>query len=340
MIQGSESLGTSREKHGSCMGRWAAWTLLAAAAAGFSIHAQETAPGETQRGAQQATVAPSSDPDRDADAIREALPGIEIVGIRLQDEPAQFFLAHEEDWRLGLYSLAAELVRTRRECEPLAGVRATEKFDWVATHQNRFLTTSQWRQLDSALPTEPVAQYADEGRCLLSMEAWTGFDDSVEAMKLGIAERVDFRAYEKTGGSTRPDRPTIAAGFAGIRIGELYVGGPAEQAGMRPGDEVRRIDGKPVATSEGVQLAVWRSRPGQCMQFEADRIGQGTVTRLTFPVRPKPFSQVDLSRTLESEGSVPLNNHTPAEAHLADASTAVEPCVRAPSPAPDKAKPG
>lgn len=53
----------------------------------------------------------------------------------------------------------------------------------------------------------------------------------------------DARLFERIG---------IVAPWSAAVVGDLIAGGPAEQAGLRPGDEVLRVDGVPV--SDGQQL--------------------------------------------------------------------------------------
>jgi regulator of sigma E protease len=57
-------------------------------------------------------------------------------------------------------------------------------------------------------------------------------------------------------------------------------GGPAERAGLAPGDRVLRADGKPIETWEALVAAV-RARPGAALQLQIERDGTTRTTEVT-----------------------------------------------------------
>lgn len=56
-------------------------------------------------------------------------------------------------------------------------------------------------------------------------------------------------------------------------VGEVQEGGPAEEAGVRDGDRVRAVDGRPVDTWQGFARAVER-RPGREVELDVERDGR------------------------------------------------------------------
>jgi S1-C subfamily serine protease len=69
---------------------------------------------------------------------------------------------------------------------------------------------------------------------------------------------------------------------SGVLIMDVVQGGPAAQAGIRPGDIVLKVGGNPVTSSEDVQDRVENSAIGQPLEVEIDRQGQVQ----TFQIRP------------------------------------------------------
>jgi len=63
-------------------------------------------------------------------------------------------------------------------------------------------------------------------------------------------------------------------------IGELTPGGPAERAGLRPGDRITAVAGEPVRFWGELLAAIW-TRPGETVDVTFDRDGQSRQIRLT-----------------------------------------------------------
>jgi len=63
-------------------------------------------------------------------------------------------------------------------------------------------------------------------------------------------------------------------------LGQLVAGGPAERAGLAPGDRVLRADGKDIDTWEALVAAV-RAHPGVPLQLTLERDGTTRTTQVT-----------------------------------------------------------
>ena len=87
------------------------------------------------------------------------------------------------------------------------------------------------------------------------------------------AEEVESDVMERIG--LRLWRPTLEP-----VLGQLVSGGPAERAGLAPGDRVLRADGKPIDTWEALVAAV-RARPGAPLQLQIERDGATRAIEVT-----------------------------------------------------------
>jgi len=79
-----------------------------------------------------------------------------------------------------------------------------------------------------------------------------------------------------------PNAPIIVPEINGVLVVQVMPSSPAAAAGLRRGDVIVEIDGKPVSTAEQLQGAVENSRIGQPLRFKVQR-GKQT---LQLTVRP------------------------------------------------------
>jgi len=57
------------------------------------------------------------------------------------------------------------------------------------------------------------------------------------------------------------------SGGDGVVVSGVVAKGPAELAGLQPGDLVLSVDGQPVSTLRELYRAIWRKQPGQSLQL-------------------------------------------------------------------------
>ncbi|HWT92903.1 MAG TPA: trypsin-like peptidase domain-containing protein, partial [Solirubrobacteraceae bacterium] len=80
---------------------------------------------------------------------------------------------------------------------------------------------------------------------------------------------------------------TSPAPTGGAQVADVTTNSPASKAGLRPGDVIKRIDGKRVATPEDVSEAVSAKDPGDGMSVEVQR-GEGSRSLdVTLENRPR-----------------------------------------------------
>src|SRR5262249_58837360 len=77
-------------------------------------------------------------------------------------------------------------------------------------------------------------------------------------------------------------------GVGPLRVGKVHPGGPAQKAGIRPGDVIERIDGKAVGGLTSAQAAALVQREGTLMArvgFRSDVSLDGTLDAPPRPVK-------------------------------------------------------
>ena len=79
----------------------------------------------------------------------------------------------------------------------------------------------------------------------------------------------------------------------GALVGGVLRGGPADKAGVKPGDVVIEIQGKPVADSVGLLNLVAALAPGQSAKLKLKRQGQDVDANITVGRRPKPQARAE-----------------------------------------------
>ena len=73
----------------------------------------------------------------------------------------------------------------------------------------------------------------------------------------------------------------------GTLISDVFKGTPAEQAGMRPGDVLIAVDGKPVADSAGMLALISVIAPGTGATVKVIREQKELELKVTVGKRPK-----------------------------------------------------
>jgi len=89
------------------------------------------------------------------------------------------------------------------------------------------------------------------------------------------------------------DRPwlglstTASTRGAGAQVGSVTAGSPAAEAGLREGDLVTKVDGKPVSDPDGVADAVAARSPGDRIEVQVTRGGSTDTLEVTLGTRPE-----------------------------------------------------
>ena len=72
----------------------------------------------------------------------------------------------------------------------------------------------------------------------------------------------------------------------GALVAELTPGGPAEQAGLRPGDLILKVDGQPISGASDLTRQVGRFHAGETIRMEVRRDGQIRTVSVRSGLRP------------------------------------------------------
>jgi len=104
--------------------------------------------------------------------------------------------------------------------------------------------------------------------------------------------------------------PQLAAGLGlpvqrGVILADVFPGGPAAKAGLRVGDLIETLDGKPMENARQFEVNLYLKDIGSTVTVGSVRDGQPSTTRITVVERPDPammFAELpDLKRSLIPE---------------------------------------
>jgi serine protease DegQ len=92
--------------------------------------------------------------------------------------------------------------------------------------------------------------------------------------------------------------PPVAESFKldstrGALIAGVLRGGPADKAGVKPGDVLLEVQGKPVADPAGMLNLIAALAPGQAAKVKLKRQGQSVDANITVGRRPKPQARAE-----------------------------------------------
>jgi serine protease Do len=122
------------------------------------------------------------------------------------------------------------------------------------------------------------------------------------------------------GVSIGPVTPELAQEFkvpdtSGALIQDVTRSGPADKAGLKPGDVIRKVDGRTVSDSSDLLAVVANTNPGTPVTLEVLRNGQPLTVKVPLDPRPAELGYTASSKRPPSEGSlrgIAVQNLTPA----------------------------
>ncbi len=78
----------------------------------------------------------------------------------------------------------------------------------------------------------------------------------------------------------------------GVIVTGVLNGGPAAQAGIRPGDVITQVSGQPIRTVSELLTRIAALTPGQASEFLVQRRGEQVHADVTPSQRPQPRQQL------------------------------------------------
>jgi serine protease Do len=136
------------------------------------------------------------------------------------------------------------------------------------------------------------------------------------AIPINMARR-SMEALIKTGKVSRgylgatiaPVTPELAQEFkipdtSGALVQDVARGGPADKAGLKPGDVIRKFNGRPVNDSSDLLAMAANTDPGTPVTLDILRNGQERTVKVTLEQRPADLSFTGGSRRPPNEGAL------------------------------------
>ena len=82
-----------------------------------------------------------------------------------------------------------------------------------------------------------------------------------------------------------------------VRINHVYRNGPADEAGLRPGDEIVAIDGREIRSTEDLLRVLAGKHPGEQIRLAIDRDGRERTVRATLESPNDVFAMEEQDRS-------------------------------------------
>ena len=101
---------------------------------------------------------------------------------------------------------------------------------------------------------------------------------------------------------------------SGALVQDVTPGGPADKAGLKPGDVIRKFDGRTVNDSSDLPAMAASAPPGSAVSLEILRNGQTLEEKITVEQRPSDLSYTGGARKPPAEGplrGIAVQNLTP-----------------------------
>lgn len=127
----------------------------------------------------------------------------------------------------------------------------------------------------------------------------------------------------------------------GVIVNSVKPSGPADRGGLRPGDVIVQLDGKPITNLTDLDQVLDRAVPGQSLQITVEREGKATNLTVTLGTRPSPPAEATAPSLLPPASPVlsPPAATPPSSAPAPAPPSAPPPISTTPPPAPAPSSP-
>jgi serine protease Do len=173
----------------------------------------------------------------------------------------------------------------------------------VAINSQIYTRTGGYQGVSFAIPIELATRVKDQ-------IVATG---KVSHARLGVAIQEVNQAFAD---SFKLDKPE------GALVSSVENGGPADKAGLQPGDIVRKVDGQPVMSAGDLPAAIGMRTPGEKVELELWRDGKATTVTAQLGDAGQKVAAADAQPAAPGQGKLglalrPLQPAEAAEAGLA-----------------------
>jgi len=93
----------------------------------------------------------------------------------------------------------------------------------------------------------------------------------------------------------------------GVAIAQVVQGGPADTAGLQPGDVIQKVNGQDVTTNDEVVKAIRATKPGQTISMQVWSAGVKKLVSIKVQERPADVGDVTPQQQPEGEQQDPTN---------------------------------
>ncbi|MDR0457492.1 MAG: Do family serine endopeptidase [Burkholderiaceae bacterium] len=173
----------------------------------------------------------------------------------------------------------------------------------VGINSQIYTRTGGYQGLSFAIPIELALHVKDQ----------IAAHGKVEHAKLGVAVQEVNQAFADSFKLPKPE---------GALVSTVEKGGPADQAGLKPGDVITQVDGQPIITSGDLPVIIGMDKPGDTARLTLWRNGQPDNVSVKLGNAADKPTQVASSDSAD-KGSLglmlrPLNPQERAQAKLED----------------------
>ncbi|MCX7623052.1 MAG: trypsin-like peptidase domain-containing protein [Thermomicrobium sp.] len=118
-----------------------------------------------------------------------------------------------------------------------------------------------------------------------------GFAIPINKAKEIVQQLLEARPQAYLGITSVSVTPALAAAYGlavnrGVLVIDVEVGGPADQAGIRPGDIIVRFDDRDIASGDDLKAALAAHQPGDTVTIVVNRSGREESVRVTLGTAP------------------------------------------------------
>jgi serine protease Do len=187
------------------------------------------------------------------------------------------------------------------------------------------LGRSQFRiePLQDFIQTDAAINPGNSGGALVDVKGqMVGFAIPINMAKRSIESLVKTGKVNRgyLGVSVGPLSPELAKEFkvsdtCGALVQDVTLGGPADKAGLKPGDVIRKYDGRTVSESDELLAMVASTDPGATVSLEILRNGEPLTLKVTLDQRPSDLGYTPGRHRTPSSGplrGISVKNLTPS----------------------------